>query len=70
MIMMFILKIKFCGSFFYKTHLQWNKLPYEIECIDNYEHFKIKLEEYLWEDILDLEDDSICFESDIEVPGD
>ena len=59
----------FSGSFFYKTHLQWNKLPYEIKSIENYEHFKIKLEEYLWESILG-EDDSICVESDIEVPGD
>ena len=60
----------FCGSFFYKTHLQWNKLPYEIKCIENYEHFKTKLEEYLWESILDIEEDSLCAESDIEVPGD
>ena len=59
----------FSGSLFYKTHLQWNKLSYEIKCIENYELFKIKLEEYLWDSILG-EDDSIAVESYIEMSGD
>ena len=54
------------NSFFYRTHLQWNNLPLENRIIENYEVFKTKLEEYLWESILGEEQDNI----DLTLPGD
>ena len=43
-------------SFFYKTHIQWNNLPLEVKIIENYDKFKIKLEEHLWDNIIGCED--------------
>ena len=49
--------------------MQWNKLPYELKCIENYELFKTKLEDHMWNTII-VENDSISLESYIDVPGD
>ena len=43
------------NSYFYRTHIQWNNLPIEIKSIENYDHFKITLEEHLWKSILECE---------------
>ena len=39
-----------------KTHIQWNNLPIELKILDNYDKFKIKLEEHLWESILECDE--------------
>ena len=44
------------NSYFYKTHIQWNNLPLELKILDNYDKFKIKLEEHLWESILECDE--------------
>ena len=38
----------FKNSFFYRSHLQWNKLPSELRIINNTETFKPRLEQHLW----------------------
>ena len=43
-------------SFFYRTHIQWNNLPLEVKIIENYDKFKIRLEEHLWDYIMECED--------------
>ena len=47
----------FINSYFYKTHIQWNNLPIELKILDNYDKFKIKLEEHLWESILGCDEE-------------
>jgi hypothetical protein len=59
----------FSGTYFYKTHMQWNNLPYELKCIENYEPFKTKLEEHMWNTII-VEDDSMSLDPYIDVPDD
>ena len=57
-------------SFFYKTHIQWNNLPLEVKIIENYDKFKIKLEEHLWDNIMrcaDQDDDDMVV---LGLPGD
>ena len=57
-------------SFFYKTHIQWNNLPLEVKIIENYDNFKIKLEEHLWDNIMgcaDQDDDDMVV---LGLPGD
>ena len=44
----------FKNSFFFRTHILWNMLPLQIKIIENYELFKIKLEGFLWDGILEL----------------
>ena len=44
------------NSYFYKTHIQWNNLPLGLKILDNYDKFKVKLEEYLWESILECDE--------------
>ena len=58
-------------SFFYRTHMQWNNLPLEVKIIENYEEFKIKLEEHLWDYIMGCEDrDDDMMASLLGLPGD
>ena len=56
----------FISSYFYKTHIQWNNLPLEVKIIKDYEQFKAKLEEHLW-DLLVEPDKPV--DSSFEVPG-
>ena len=44
----------FKNSFFFRTHILWNILPLHIKIIENYELFKIKLEGFLWDGIVEL----------------
>jgi hypothetical protein len=39
-------------SFFYRTHLLWNKLPYDLRAIDSFSKFKINLIKFLWSELL------------------
>ena len=45
-------------SFFYRTHLLWNNLPYEIRCIRHYPKFRTELLKLLWKSIV-TDDDMI-----------
>jgi len=48
-------------SFFYRTHLLWNKLPYDLRAIDSFSKFKINLIKFLWSELLapsDPDDDA------------
>ena len=38
----------FANSFFYRTHLLWNKLPIDIRAIDSPDEFKNKLKAHMW----------------------
>jgi len=45
----------FKNSFFYRCHLEWNKLPLELRSIENPIHFKVSLIKFLWSSLgLDL----------------
>ena len=58
-------------SFFYRTHIQWNNLPLEVKIIENYDKFKIRLEEHLWDYIMECEDqDDDMTTSLLGLPGD
>ena len=58
-------------SFFYRTHIQWNNLPLEVKIIENYDKFKIRLEEHLWDYIMECEDqDDDITPSLLGLPGD
>ena len=59
----------FSSTYFYKTHIHWNSLPYEIINIDEYDVFQAKLEQYLWDSILN-EGIPTNLETSFEVPGD
>ena len=39
-------------SFFYRTHLLWNKLPFELRCTENLSNFRTKLLKLLWDSII------------------
>lgn len=39
----------FSQSYFYRSHLEWNKLPTELRDINEHDTFAVKLMEYLWE---------------------
>ena len=56
----------FVNSYFYKTHIQGNYLPQELQNIEDYNKFKIKLEAYFWESILECDQsmDYSCTSSD------
>ena len=41
----------FENSYFYRTHLKWNKLPLEVKEISSHTIFKNKLETLFWKDI-------------------
>ena len=53
---------EFEHSYFYRTHLQWNKLPLHLKIIEEQEAFKNKLNSYLLGDLVE----SLCdsFEAD------
>ena len=38
----------FANSFFYRTHLLWNKLPIDIRSIASPDDFKTKLKAHIW----------------------
>ena len=40
-------------SYFYRTHLLWNKLPLELRAIINYDKFRNKLIKYMWGEVVD-----------------
>ena len=46
----------FKNSYFYRTHLLWNNLPLEIKIIENYDNFKVALEDYKWSYILEIDE--------------
>ena len=46
----------FKNSYFYRTHILWNHLPLEIKIIENYDHFKVALEDYKWSYILEVDE--------------
>ena len=51
-------------SFFYRTHLLWNKLPYDLRAIDSFSKFKINLIRFLWSE-LSVQSDVAYAESDV-----
>ena len=38
----------FSNSFFYRTHLQWNSLPFELKNIKEHSKFESKLKVHMW----------------------
>ena len=67
------------NSFFYRSHLQWNKLPISLREIIRPSEFKIKLLNYIWKNSIKDEydkslegsiDESTPFMSDTEYPFD
>ena len=48
----------FANSYFYRTHLSWNRLPLSLREIISPSKFKIKLLEPIWKDFITLEHDS------------
>ena len=57
----------FNNSYFYRTHLLWNRLPLSIREIRRPSLFKVKITEHIWSEILTLGDIS---EQDISDTGD
>ena len=41
----------FSNSFFYRSHLAWNRLPLDIRDTVNQVQFRIKLADYLWKEV-------------------
>ena len=58
----------FASTYFYKTHIHWNILPLDIKIIEDYDEFKTKLEQYLWDTVLELTD-NLPTDSSSEAPG-
>jgi ribonuclease P/MRP protein subunit RPP40 len=54
-------------SFFYRTHLLWNKLPYDLRAIDSFSKFKSNLIKFLWSELLAPSDDAYALESDMAI---
>ena len=52
-------------SFFYRVHLQWNKLPIEIRNIENLSKFKVEILKYLWDLISPKINDTAVDEEDM-----
>ena len=53
----------FSKSFFYRTHCEWNRLPFEIRQTQDHLKFKEDLINYLWKSILsDINDDNSIFD--------
>ena len=51
----------FSKSFFYKTHLEWNRLPLKLREIVDPSTFKTKLMEHLWTAVSnELLSDDLC----------
>ena len=48
----------FANSYFYRTHLSWNRLLLCLREIKSPSKFKIKLLELIWKDFVTLENDS------------
>ena len=42
----------FAGTFFYRAHLAWNKLPFELREINSPANFRVKLIQHLWHNII------------------
>ena len=47
---------EFKNSYFYRVHLEWNKLPLELRIIEDYDSFQINLKEHIWELIVERPD--------------
>ena len=43
-------------SYFYRVHLQWNKLPLYIRLIENHETFLNSLKKHLWSVLMETPD--------------
>ena len=43
-------------SFYYRTHTEWNALPYDIRNISNSVQFKTALDKHFWKHILDSDE--------------
>jgi len=59
----------FTQSFFYRTHLMWNRIPLSIREIDRLDVFKVKLRAYMWTQIVsdiaeDFNDASVEYSDD------
>ena len=44
----------FANSFFYRTHLAWNRLPLQIRSIESQLSFKLALTKHLWHEAFAL----------------
>ena len=42
------------NSYFYRTHIQWNRLPYSLRAITKPSEFKTKLIAFIWKNMVDL----------------
>ena len=47
---------EFENSYFYRAHLEWNKLPLKLRIIDSYTNFQERLKEHLWIVLMDKPD--------------
>ena len=57
----------FNNSYFYRTHLMWNRLPLSLREITRPSLFKVKLIEHIWKEyIIKPSDDSDDLVSDLE----
>lgn len=45
----------FGNSYFYRTHLAWNKLPLEMRNIENPTEFRTAVTKYIWHEISDID---------------
>ena len=52
------------NSYFHRTHIQWNQLPYGLRAITKPGKFKSKLIKYIWQNLVDCE--SITSDDDFE----
>ena len=46
----------FKHGFFYRVHLEWNKIPLEVRICDKPKIFKVLLKEHLWKMLLEKPD--------------
>ena len=46
----------FANSYFYRAHLEWNKLPLELRLIAYADIFKTRLIEHLWKELASMGD--------------
>ena len=45
----------FSNSYFYRTHVVWNRLPYSLRAINKPSEFKTKLLEHIWKNMVDCD---------------
>ena len=44
----------FSNSYFYRTHMLWNRLPYTLRAVTNPGELKSKLVDYIWKNMVDF----------------